>query len=71
MIGLRIGLRVGLTCRVCYREIDPEDRADDASTIALVGAEPYAVCPVCRQIALCPRERNYRARVRRWLRRRR
>lgn len=58
--------RLELVCGVCRQALASEAE-DDAACHELTGAVAYAVCPCCRQAAPEPRDRNYRARARRWV----
>jgi hypothetical protein len=51
-------------CRVCRQLIDPDDRTE--VQVALFGAARYGVCCCCRQEAPDHKDKNYRARWRRW-----
>jgi hypothetical protein len=50
-------------CPVCQQYITKEHRGDTASTVAFVGAAPYAVCPSCRQSVDEHEDKGYRQRA--------
>ena len=56
-------------CGLCRQVINPEDQKSAEQGVALFGRAAYATCPCCRQEVLDHRDRNYRARARRWLHR--
>jgi hypothetical protein len=74
MLGLSLGqsleLRLALECTVCRQYLDSDKIADDVTEVALYGKLAYAQCPSCRRIVADRHDRNYRARVRRFLERR-
>jgi hypothetical protein len=43
-------------------------RGDDITMVALLGAVAFAQCPCCSQEVLEHKDKNYRARARRWIR---
>jgi hypothetical protein len=52
-----------LQCSVCEQYITREHLGDTAATVALVGAVPFAVCPLCRQSVDEHEEPGYRQRA--------
>jgi hypothetical protein len=61
----RLALRLEQLCRVCRQEYTVEGRR--AGRTLEETARPYEICDCCLQPAPDPRDRNYRARARRWL----
>lgn len=62
-------LVLNLVCKVCQQTIDFEGAAETQKIAALFGRKAYAVCPSCGQEAVDHHDRNYRQRVRRFLKR--
>jgi len=59
---------VALSCHVCRQTIDEQQVTEDRINVLLFGALAYGQCPSCRQEVRDRHEPNYRARVRRFLR---
>lgn len=60
-----------LECPVCEQAITAEQLGDTASMVALTGAEPFAVCPSCRQSVEGHEDAGYRQRAREFVSRKR
>ena len=56
-------------CGLCRQNISPSRQESAEQGVALFGRAAYATCLSCRQEVADHRDRNYRARVRRWARR--
>lgn len=66
--GFRITQTIAFQCRVCRQNLLPDIAARVAQEAGLFGSVRYAVC-VCGLLAPDPKDRNYRARYRRALKR--
>jgi len=55
-----------LECAVCRQYVSSRRQTETAHAVALLGCAPYAGCPACRQEVDDHKDRNYRARARRW-----
>lgn len=56
-------------CRVCRQWLYDDAPSPMAFEVAFFGAAPYVVCTCCRQIVEDSRDKNYRARFRRYIKR--
>lgn len=65
-IEMQRSLRQEQECSVCRNFIS--HRGDDITMVALLGAVAFAQCPCCSQEVLEHKDKNYRARARRWIR---
>lgn len=64
MLSLGPSLRLALRCAVCDQIMDVDQRDEDQTVAALVGAVPYALCPGCLQLAPNKDDPGYRRRAR-------
>ncbi len=71
MIGFSctFNLRQRMECSVCGQEITDEDVRSGELCGVVFGHAPYAICCCCHQEVTETKDRNYRARWRRWYRR--
>lgn len=66
-LGMCLQVTVALRCRVCQQLRDSERVAHSIINVALFGRIAYAQCPSCQQEVSTYHDRNYRARVRRFI----
>jgi hypothetical protein len=67
VIGMQLRTAVVLRCGICGQIRDSDRVADSVACVALFGAVAYAQCPSCHQIVTDFKDRNYRARARRFV----
>lgn len=67
----RLRLKLALECPVCHEDRDPDGPRDTIVCAALYGTSKYGVCPRCSRAVdeTRQKDRNYRARYRRFVRR--
>jgi len=65
---MRLRLTQALECALCRQLVLAERQSKDAMEWAMLGFAAYAVCPSCGLTVADHRDRNYRRRVRRWMR---